>query len=65
MPKQWSNNKLNRRGSVSAQNLCTSSGYSGADPETASMGKSVTEAGIDYSGYPNPRTFLFGVNMSF
>lgn len=51
--------------SFSAQNLFTITGYSGADPETASMGRSVTEAGIDYSGYPNPRTFLFGVNMSF
>ena len=65
LPKQWFNNKLNLRLSFSAQNLFTITGYSGADPETASMGKSVTEAGIDYSGYPNPRTFLFGVNMSF
>lgn len=65
LPKQWFNNKLNLRLSFSAQNLFTITNYSGADPEAASMGKSVTEAGIDYTGYPNPRTFLFGLNMSF
>ena len=65
LPKQWFNNKLNLRLSFSVQNLFTITNYSGADPEAASMGKSVTEAGIDYTGYPNPRTFLFGLNMSF
>lgn len=65
LPKQWFNNKLNLRLSFSAQNLFTITNYSGADPEAASMGKSVTEAGIDYTGYPNPRTFLIGLNMSF
>lgn len=65
LPKQWFNNKLSLRLSFSAQNLFTITNYSGADPEAASMGKSVTEAGIDYTGYPNPRTFLFGLNMSF
>lgn len=65
LPKQCFNNKLNLRLSFSAQNLFTITNYSGADPEAASMGKSVTEAGIDYTGYPNPRTFLFGLNMSF
>lgn len=68
LPKQWFNNKLNLRLSFSAQNLFTITSYSGADPETASMGNTktgVTETGIDYSGYPNPRTFLFGLNMSF
>ncbi len=65
LPKQWFNNKLNLRLSFSAQNLFTITNYSGADPEAASMGKSVTEEGIDYTGYPNPRTFLFGLNMSF
>jgi len=52
------------RFSLSAQNLFTITGYSGADPETASMG-SVTQAGIDWTGYPNPRTFLFGLNLNF
>lgn len=50
--------------SLSAQNLFTITKYSGMDPETASMGD-VTQAGIDWSGYPNPRTILFGVNVNF
>ena len=49
---------------LSAQNLFTLTKYTGADPETASMG-GVTEAGIDWTGYPNPRTFLIGINMNF
>ncbi len=57
-------NTCSLRISLSAQNLFTITGYSGMDPETASMG-GVTEAGIDWSGYPNPRTFLVGVNMNF
>ena len=38
--------------------------YSGMDPERASMGD-VTESGVDNIGYPNPRTFLLGVNLNF
>lgn len=57
-------NSVRLRFSVSAQNLFTITKYSGMDPETAAMG-SVTQAGIDWSGYPNPRTILFGVNMNF
>jgi len=52
------------RVSVSAQNLFTITGYNGMDPERAAMG-SVTESGIDGIGYPNPRTFLLGVNLTF
>lgn len=56
--------------SLSAQNLFTITSYSGMDPERAAMGHisddpSVTESGIDTVGYPNPRTFLFGVNITF
>jgi TonB-dependent starch-binding outer membrane protein SusC len=50
--------------SFSAQNLFTITKYSGMDPEAASMG-SATQAGIDWAGYPNPRTYLFGLNMNF
>ena len=41
--------------------------YSGMDPETASLGTkgNVTESGIDWAGYPNPRTYLFGLNLNF
>ncbi len=50
--------------SASAQNLFTITKYSGMDPERASMG-GVTESGIDNTGYPNPRTYLFGINFTF
>ncbi len=63
LPKKWLGNTLLRI-SLSAQNLFTITGYSGMDPETASMG-SVTQAGIDWTGYPNPRTFLLGLNLNF
>lgn len=55
------------RFSFSAQNLFTITNYSGMDPERAAMNGDggVLEAGIDNVGYPNPRTFLFGINLSF
>lgn len=64
-PKKWFDNKFSARLSFSVQNLFTITGYSGADPETASMGNGITETGIDWTGYPNPRTFLFGLNLNF
>ncbi|MBP3230631.1 MAG: TonB-dependent receptor [Prevotella sp.] len=64
LPKNLLGPKVTARISLSAQNLFTITGYSGMDPETAAMG-SVTEAGIDWTGYPNPRTFLLGVNLNF
>jgi len=64
IPKKWIK-AVAIRLSVSAENLFTITKYSGMDPESASIGNSVTEAGIDYKGYPNPRTFLFGLNINF
>ncbi len=64
IPKEWIK-AVAIRLSVSAENLFTITKYSGMDPESASIGNSVTEAGIDYKGYPNPRTFLFGLNINF
>ena len=48
---------------ISAQNLFTLTGYSGFDPEVGSS--SPLKAGIDDGVYPVPRTFLFGLNVSF
>lgn len=62
-PKEWTKS-CELRLSVSAQNLFTITNYSGMDPERAALG-GVLEAGIDNFGYPNPRTFLFGVNINF
>ncbi len=65
LPRKWFDNKLTARLSFSVQNLFTITNYSGEDPEAASIGSSVTETGIDSTGYPNPRTFLFGLNLTF
>lgn len=55
------------RVSFSAQNPFTITGYSGMDPERPQIGKdgSVIETGIDGIAYPNPRTFLFGIDLKF
>lgn len=42
---------------ATAQNLLTITGYKGYDPEVA--------AGIDLGTFPMPRSFLFGVNISY
>ena len=63
LPKNIIKN-VTMRFTLSAQNLFTLTKYTGADPETASMG-GVTQAGIDWTGYPNPRTYLIGINMNF
>lgn len=54
------------RVSLSAQNPFTITKYSGMDPERGSMGgDNITEAGVDGIAYPNPRTFLLGLNFTF
>ena len=66
LPKRWTKN-IGLRLSFSAQNPFTITKYSGMDPEATSLGKEgkVMESGIDWAGYPNPRTYLFGLNMNF
>ena len=48
---------------ASASNLFTLTEYKGYDP-TASTGEAIG-GGIDYGFYPNPKTFLLGVNLKF
>ncbi len=48
---------------VSASNLFTLTEYRGYDP-TASSGSPIG-GGIDQGFYPNPKTFLFGLNLKF
>ncbi|MCD7975996.1 MAG: TonB-dependent receptor [Tannerellaceae bacterium] len=60
---------------VTAQNLFTITGYSGMDPEIGYGGDAPTydnprsqggwASGIDLGYYPNPRTYLIGVNLKF
>jgi TonB-linked SusC/RagA family outer membrane protein len=52
---------------VSAQNLFTLTGYSGMDPEVGSDGGwgQPWASGVDLGFYPNPRTYLLGLNLKF
>lgn len=48
---------------VSAENLFTITGYSGADPEIGAL--SSFDIGIDRAIYPQARTFRFGTTLTF
>ena len=57
---------------IQAQNLFTITKYSGADPDL-SIQRAQRNAGsagdyilgIDQSGFPNPKQYLFGLNVTF
>ena len=55
--------------SVTGQNLFLITDYSGLDPEvtinTGDLGSGVPSRGIDFAGFPNPRTVTFGLNATF
>ncbi|SEC19737.1 iron complex outermembrane recepter protein [Tenacibaculum sp. MAR_2009_124] len=55
--------------SLSGQNLFLITGYSGLDPEvssnTGAFANGIPSAGIDYTSFPRPRVFSFGVNATF
>lgn len=55
----------NLRVSVSGNNLLTFTNYSGYDPEVNAFGSDPTLRGVDAGAYPQSRSFLFGVNVSF
>ena len=48
---------------VSGQNLLTISKYKGYDPDFMSDG--LFSRGFDYGSFPNPRTFILGVEIDF
>lgn len=50
---------------VSGQNLFVVTKYTGFDPETNQSGQNNILRGIDSDSYPNSRSFLVGVNLSF
>ena len=51
---------------VAAQNLFTITGYKGMDPENGkAIGSESWVTGVDVGNYPQPRTFLVGVNVKF
>jgi len=49
---------------VSAQNLLTFTNYSFYSPEVNTIGAGISR-GVDQFGYPDARTFLFGVRLKF
>lgn len=48
---------------VTAQNLITWTKYRGYDPEVSYRGASTLEAGEDFGGYPQARTYLAGLKI--
>lgn len=50
---------------VGGQNLYTFTKYSGLDPELADLTGSPLSSGIDFAKYPQPRTYLAGMNIKF
>lgn len=50
---------------VSAENLLTWTKYSGFDPEVSSYEQNNLYPGIDFGAYPNSKTFITGLNVTF
>lgn len=52
---------------LQGQNLFTLTKYQGADPDIGLLNANGNDLsmGIDETGYPNPRQFLFGLNVGF
>ena len=64
LPKKWVGDS-DLRISFSAQNPFTITGYSGMDPERPMADGAAIQTGVDNIAYPNPRTFLFGIDFKF
>ena len=50
---------------VSAENLFTWTKYTGFDPEVSTFEQNNLYPGIDIGSYPNSKTFLTGINVTF
>ncbi|MES2773786.1 MAG: TonB-dependent receptor [Bacteroidota bacterium] len=50
---------------LAANNLFTITPYSGYDPDVSRNEQATITQGIDYGAYPNAKSFLFGLNVSF
>jgi TonB-linked SusC/RagA family outer membrane protein len=50
---------------VSAENLLTWTKYTGYDPEVSSYEQNNLYPGIDFGAYPNSKTFITGLNVTF
>ncbi len=50
---------------VTGRNLLTITDYSGFDPEVNSFTNDALRRGVDWSSYPNTRSVVFGLNVTF
>ena len=50
---------------VTGENLLTITKYSGFDPEVNAFGGNNSIRGVDFGTYPQSRTIIFGINVSF
>ncbi|HEY0741553.1 MAG TPA: TonB-dependent receptor [Chryseosolibacter sp.] len=50
---------------VTGENLFTITGYKGYDPEVNAFGGNNTVMGVDFGTYPQTRSLIFGVNVTF
>lgn len=64
LPRSWTAG-ANLRIYGSAQNLFTITRYSGMDPEVPFLNGGAIDTGIDFNNYPNPKTFVLGVDFKF
>lgn len=51
--------------SVSAQNILTFTKYKGYDPEISSSAGDDVNSGMDWFAYPNPKSFSFGISLTY
>lgn len=67
LPSKWIKPALLQRANVfvSAKNLFVITKYSGFDPEVNSFPNDGLRIGVDLNSFPNPREFVFGVNLTF
>lgn len=65
--KIWKNSPFQQlRLYFAAQNLFTITGYKGMDPENGTaIGSDSWITGVDVGNYPQPRTYMVGVNVKF
>ncbi len=60
---QWGLKNL--RFYASFQNFFLLTNYVGYDPEVSNYDNDVFSQGVNYASYPKPRTFMFGVDVTF
>ena len=67
LPAKWTNKIGIQNTSVyaSVKNAFVITDYSGYDPEVNSFAFDGLRPGVDMNSYPTPRSFVFGLNLTF